>query len=169
MNNTVDNRITIIAAVAANGAIGFENRLLYRLPADMKRFKALTTGNTIIMGRRTYESLPHGALPNRRNIVLTRSNATFPGCEVYHDFEEALRRCSPNGRIFIIGGGSVYKETIPFTAHLCLTLVHDTPPTADTFFPDYSSGWIETSREDFPADNRHSVPYSFVDYARKDL
>ena len=85
--------INIIAAVAKNRAIGYQNKLLYWLPNDLKRFKALTTGHTIIMGRRTFESLPKGALPNRRNIVLTRSQQTFPGCDVFASLEEALKHC----------------------------------------------------------------------------
>lgn len=82
--------ITIIAAVARNRAIGFENKLLYWLPNDLKRFKALTTGHTIIMGRNTFESLPKGALPNRRNVVLSRTTKELPGCEVFPTLEEAL-------------------------------------------------------------------------------
>ena len=98
-------RISIIAAVAANRAIGYRNRLLYWLPNDLKRFKALTTGHTIIMGRRTFESLPKGALPNRRNIVLTRqTDLVCPGAECFASIEEALEHCSPTEDVYIIGG-----------------------------------------------------------------
>lgn len=93
--------ITIIAAVAANRAIGFENKLLYWLPNDLKRFKALTTGNTIIMGRRTFESLPKGALPNRRNIVISRTQSKFPGCDTYSSLEDAISHCSSDEDIYI--------------------------------------------------------------------
>ena len=100
--------MTIIAAVAQNNAIGFENKLIYWLPNDLKRFKALTTGHTIIMGRKTFESLPKGALPNRRNIVLSRqSTFTAPGAEVFHSLEEALKACKPEEELFIIGGSSL--------------------------------------------------------------
>ena len=92
--------ITIIAAVAANRAIGFENKLLYWLPNDLKRFKALTTGNTIIMGRRTFESLPKGALPNRRNIVISRTQNEFPGCDTYSSLEDAISNCSSDEDIY---------------------------------------------------------------------
>ena len=87
-------RISIIAAVARNRAIGKDNKLVYRLPDDMKRFKALTTGHTVVMGRKTFESLPKGALPNRRNIVLSRTRHDFPECEAYTSLEEALKHCS---------------------------------------------------------------------------
>ena len=161
--------ISIISAVARNNAIGYQNKLIYWLPNDLKRFKLLTTGHTIIMGRRTFESLPKGALPNRRNIVLSRtaSAEAFPGCDLYPSLQEALLHCSADEDIYIIGGYSVYKEALPLAHRLCLTLVHDTPQHADTFFPDYSQDWEESWREDHPADEKHSVPYSFVDFIRK--
>ena len=98
--------ITIIAAVAKNRAIGFENKLIYWLPNDLKRFKALTTGHTIVMGRKTFESLPKGALPNRRNCVLTRSTKELPGCECFNSWDEFLATCQPEEDIYIIGGAS---------------------------------------------------------------
>ena len=158
-------RITIIAAVARNRAIGFENKLIYWLPNDLKRFKQLTTGHTIIMGRNTYLSLPKGALPNRRNIVLSRSQKAFPGCDTYASLSEALRHCGEDEDIYIIGGASVYRQALPLANRLCLTEVDDTPAEADTFFPDYSD-WHETAREDHPADDRHAYRYSFVDYTK---
>ena len=102
--------ISIIVAIAENRAIGSENKLIYWLPNDLKRFKALTTGNTIIMGRRTFESLPKGALPNRRNIVLSRKGKAedFPGADLYPTLEDALDSCE--GDVYIIGGASVYKK-----------------------------------------------------------
>ena len=162
-------RLSLIAAVAENGAIGYDNKLIYWLPNDMKRFKALTTGNTIIMGRRTFESLPKGALPNRRNIVLSRTGKAedFPGCDLYHSLEEALQNCSAEEDIYIIGGNSVYKEAMPIADRLCLTLVNDTPEKADTFFPDFSEGWKEDTREDHDTDEKHAQKYSFVDFIRK--
>ena len=130
--------ITIIAAVARNRAIGFENKLIYWLPNDLKRFKQLTTGNTIIMGRNTFMSLPKGALPNRRNIVLSTTVSTIEGCDVYRSLDEALQHCNAGDHIYIIGGASVYNEAISRADRLCLTEVYDTPAQADTFFPDYS-------------------------------
>lgn len=169
---TINNktcRLSLIAAVAENGAIGYENKLIYWLPNDLKRFKALTTGNTIIMGRRTFESLPKGALPNRRNIVLSRTGKTedFPGCDHYHSLEEALQHCNADEDIYIIGGNSVYQEAMPLADRLCLTLIHDTPNKADTFFPDFSEGWEECEREDHDIDEKHHQRYSFVDFIRK--
>ena len=129
--------ISIIAAVAKNRAIGYQNKLIYWLPNDLKRFKALTTGHTIIMGRNTFLSLPKGALPNRRNIVLSRTTSAFPGCEVYASIEEALKHCSAEEDIYIIGGASVYKQALPLADRLCLTEIDDTPAEADTFFSPY--------------------------------
>ena len=159
--------ISIIAAVAKNRAIGYQNELIYWLPNDLKRFKALTTGHTIIMGRNTYLSLPKGALPNRRNIVLSRSTKAFPGCDVYPSLEEALQHCTPDEDIYIIGGASVYRQALKIADRLCLTEIDDTPADADTFFPSYEDNWQEESREDHPIDDRHDFPYSFVDYIRK--
>ena len=158
--------ISIIAAVAKNRAIGYKNKLIYWLPNDLKRFKALTTGHTIIMGRNTFLSLPKGALPNRRNIVLSRSAKAFEGCDVYPSIEEALAHCAPDEDIYIIGGASVYRQALKIADRLCLTEIDDTPAEADTFFPPYKDDWKEESREDHPADDRHDFPYSFVDYVK---
>ncbi|MBQ5826205.1 MAG: dihydrofolate reductase, partial [Bacteroidaceae bacterium] len=105
--------LTLICALAQNRAIGFENKLLYHLRADLQRFKALTTGNTIIMGRKTFESLPKGALPNRRNLVLTRNQDwSAPGVEVFSSLEDALNACEVGEKVFVIGGESVYAEAL---------------------------------------------------------
>jgi len=160
--------INIIAAVAQNLAIGYQNKLLYWLPNDLKRFKALTTGHTIIMGRRTFESLPKGALPNRRNVVLTRSQITFPGAETFPTLQAALASCAPDEDIYIIGGASVYKEALPFADRLCLTEIQDTPVQADAFFPQFSKEeWAEVWSEEHHPDERHAQAYRFVDYEKK--
>ncbi|MBQ6204311.1 MAG: dihydrofolate reductase [Prevotella sp.] len=159
--------ISIIAALARNRAIGYHNKLLYWLPNDLKRFKALTTGHTIIMGRRTYESLPKGALPNRRNVVLTRSEKEFPGCEVFPSLEEAIKHCDPEEDVFIIGGASVYRQALPFADQLCLTEIDNVPAEADAFFPPFEDDWQETYREEHEADERHAHNYAFVDYSPK--
>ena len=109
--------ISVIAAVAKNRAIGFENKLIYWLPNDLKRFKALTTGHTIIMGRNTFLSLPKGALPNRRNIVLSRSTKDFPGCDVYSSLEEALKHCTPDEDIYIIGRSTTHQRKPTPSSH----------------------------------------------------
>lgn len=170
--------ISIIVAIAQNRAIGFENKLIYWLPNDLKRFKGLTTGNTIIMGRKTFESLPKGALPNRRNIVISRTASAdaFPGAECYPTLEAAIEAAKSgyeydgkhSTEVFIIGGASVYQQALPFADRLCLTLVHDTPAQADTYFPEWNdSEWQETFREDHDTDEKHNQKYSFIDLCRK--
>ena len=158
--------ISMIAAVAKNRAIGFENKLIYWLPNDLKRFKALTTGHTIVMGRKTYESLPKGALPNRRNCVLTKSTKELPGCECFACWDGFIKSCKPDEDIYIIGGASLYTNLLDKADRLCLTEIDDTPTQADTFFPEYAEGWQEKWREDHPVDDRHAYPYSFVDYVK---
>jgi len=157
--------INIIAAVARNRAIGFENKLIYWLPNDLKRFKQLTTGNTIVMGRRTFESLPKGALPNRRNCVLTTTTEQLPGCECFASWDAFIGTCKPDEEIFIIGGASLYRYLLDKADRLYLTEIDDTPRQADSFFPDYSD-WREVCREEHGADERHAHAYAFVDYER---
>ena len=171
--------ISIIAAVAKNRAIGYKNKLLYWLPNDLKRFKALTTGHTIIMGRNTYESLPKGALPNRRNVVLSRSafnihhpspithHPSFPGCEVFPNLEAALQSCKPDEDIYIIGGARVYQQAMAVADRLCLTEIDDTPEEADAFFPDYND-WKDACSEAHETDEKHAFRYAFVDYKREE-
>lgn len=160
--------ISMIAAVAENLAIGFENKLLYWLPNDLKRFKALTTGHTIIMGRRTYESLPKGALPNRRNIVLSRTaKEAFPGTETYPSLSEALSHCTPDEEIFIIGGASLYAEALPYAERLLLTQIADRPQQADAFFPPISvNEWRMEKCEKHAPDEKHAYAYEFINYMR---
>ena len=157
--------ISVIAAVARNRAIGKDNRLLYWLPNDLRRFKSLTTGHTIIMGRRTCEILPKGALPNRRNIVLSRSQKDFPGCECYASLREALDHCNDEEEVFIIGGASIYKQAMAIADRLCLTEIDDTPADADAFFPSYDD-WKLVAREEHPADEKHAYSYVFADYEK---
>jgi dihydrofolate reductase len=157
--------ISIIAAVARNRAIGYQNKLIYWLPNDLKRFKQLTTGHTIIMGRNTYLSLPKGALPNRRNIVLSTTVKTIPGCDVYPSLQNAISHCTADEDIYIIGGASVYEQALPMADRLCLTEVDDTPADADTFFPPYD-GWRIDKKEAHQKDERHAFEYAFVDYIR---
>lgn len=161
--------ITIIAAVAQNNAIGYENKLIYWLPNDLKRFKTLTTGNTIIMGRKTFESLPKGALPNRRNIVLThQTDFSAPGAEIFHSLDEALKTCQANEEIFIIGGVSLYEEALERADRLCLTHIEDTPQKADAFFPEINPQvWMIENNEQHDVDEKHSYRYSFKDYVHK--
>lgn len=160
--------ITIIAAIAKNNAIGFRNKLLYWLPDDLKRFKRLTTGHTIIMGRKTFESFPKGALPNRRNVVLTRQKEIlFNGAEVFHSLQEALGGCDSSEDIYIIGGASLYKESLSIASRLCLTEIDDTPSLADAYFPVIDKKeWKEVAREAHQKDEKHPFEFAFVDYER---
>lgn len=162
--------ISIIVATALNNAIGYKNKLLYWLPNDLKRFKFLTTGHSIIMGRKTFESLPKGALPNRRNIVLsTRKDISFEGAEIFPSLEEAITSCAGEDEIFIIGGASVYKQALNYANRIYLTRIEDIPKDADAFFPPIEeTHWKEKSREVHPFDEKHPCSYSFIDYQKED-
>ena len=154
------SKVSIIAAVDRHMAIGFENKLLFWLPNDLKRFKALTTGNTILMGRKTFESLPKGALSNPDTVC--------PGAEVFPSLEAALKSCREDEHIYIIGGASIYQQALSLADELCLTEIDSTAPEADAYFPEVSSKvWQEKSREAHPADEKHLCSYAFVDYVRK--
>ncbi len=165
-----NKNISLIVAMAENRAIGVNNSLLYRLPNDMRRFRTITTGHTIIMGRRTYESLPHGALPNRRNIVLstTAPSTAFPNCETYHSLEEALQQCPDGEEVIVIGGAQLYRAAMPYATRIYLTLVHHTPTNADTFFPQLTpDDWTITEEEHYTPDSKHNYSYSFLTLLRK--
>lgn len=161
-------KIALIAAIAQNNAIGFENKLIYWLPNDLKRFKELTTGHTIIMGSNTFRSLPKGALPNRRNIVLSRKEKTFSGAETFNSLEEALANCINEEIVYIIGGEMLYKSAMPIADILCLTEVNDTPMNADAFFPDFTkSDWEVIQNEAYGTDEKHHFEYRFVTYLKR--
>ena len=161
-------KLALIAAIAKNNAIGHENRLIYWLPNDLKRFKELTTGHTIIMGSNTFRSLPKGALPNRRNIVLSRKEKGFPGCETFSSLEEALANCTNEDIVYIIGGEMLYKTALPLADILCLTEIDDTPKEADAFFPEFRKNeWEVIEQEEFETDEKHQFCYSFVTYSKR--
>lgn len=160
-------KVAMIAAVAENRAIGNNNELIYWLPDDLKRFKQLTTGHTIIMGSNTFRSLPKGALPNRRNIVLSRKKIAFPGAEVFPSLEKALKSCANEKTVYIIGGEQLYSYALPFADILYLTEVKNTPKKADAFFPEWRSGeWCETEREERCKDEKHAFDFAFTTYTR---
>lgn len=160
-------QLNIIAAIAADHAIGYRNDMVYFIHDDLKRFKRLTTGHTVIMGRRTFRSLPKGALPNRRNIVLSRTENHFAGCEVFPSLSEAIAHLAPDEQAFIIGGASLYKEALSLADRLFLTEIAAVPPHADVFFPAFDhNDWIVESRESHLASGE-TPAYSFVDYIRK--
>lgn len=161
--------LSIICALTMNRAIGNKGGLLYYLPADLKHFKNLTTGHTIIMGRKTFESLPKGALPNRRNVVITRqADFQAPGIEVFHSFEDALQACQTDDEVYVIGGESVYAAALPLAQRLCLTHIEAIPDEADTFFPSFDeSQWVVESEEAHEPDEKNHQAYRFVNYRRK--
>lgn len=161
-------KLALIAAIARNNAIGFENKLIYWLPNDLKRFKELTTGHTIIMGSNTFRSLPKGALPNRRNIVLSRKENAFPGAETFKSLEEALANCNNEEIVYIIGGETLYRAAMPYADILCLTEINDTPENADAFFPEFKRfEWEIIQDERHEKDEKHNFEYSFVTYLRR--
>lgn len=149
-------------------AIGANNTLLWHLPSDLKRFKRLTTGHTILMGRKTWESLPNGALPNRRNVVVSRRASMLEGAEVYPNIEEALSALSTEERLFVIGGGEIYTQLLPKATKLCLTLVEGTFPAADTFFPKLDwSEWQRTTEEYTPAQEEGGFGSTYIEATRR--
>lgn len=160
--------LSIIACISkVHRAIGYKNRLLYAIPSDMTRFRMLTTGHTIIMGRKTFESLPTGALPNRRNIVISKTREQIAGCEVYTSLEEALeaRKETTEDECFIIGGASIYEQALPFADKLYLTIVEKEPEHADTFFPEINPAeWEVTEKE---MRNENGLPFTFLTLYRK--
>ena len=164
-----EKNISIIVAIAENYAIGKDNRLLYHLSDDLKRFKKLTTGHTVIMGRNTFLSLPAGALPNRTNIVISDvPGERFPCCIMTGSIEDAISKCDENDECFIIGGGMIYRQFLPYASRLYITWLHASPD-ADTFFPEINfDQWVELSRERHKAEGKNEVDYSFVIYKRKD-
>ncbi len=160
-----DHEIFLIYARAANGVIGHEGTLPWRLPADLKRFKALTIGKPMIMGRKTFESLP-GLLPRRRHIVLTRRERwDSEGAEIAHSVDEALelaRRDNDNGEIPVVGGAAIYDVFRPLAQRIEVTEIHADYP-GDTFMKPLGSQWEVASRKDFEAEGERPA-YSFVTY-----
>jgi dihydrofolate reductase len=163
--------ISIIVAIDENNAIGKNNQLLCHLPNDLKYFKSITQGHTIIMGRNTYESLPNGALPNRRNIVLSRNpDYKCDRCELVSTLEEAIALSEKEDTVFIIGGAAVYKKAIDIADQLYVTYIHHTFENADTFFPTINTNeWREISRTYNAADEKNKYNHSFVIYQRKKI
>lgn len=162
--------ISLIAAIGKNNEIGKGNTLLFNMPADMKHFRDTTQGHSVIMGRKTFESLPNGALPNRRNIIITRDTEyKSEGVEVVHSLDEALKLFENNEEeIFVIGGAEIYKHAIDKADKLYITHIDAEDKDADSFFPIINKEiWIETKREDFKKDDKNKYNYSFVEYNRK--
>ena len=157
---------TIIAAIGKNGELGKDNDLIWHLPNDLIRFKKITSGHDVIMGRKTFESLGQ-PLPNRKNIIVTRNkHYLVDGCFIVNSLEAALKMTN-NENHFILGGAEIYKQAIEFADVLDLTLI-DASFEADAFFPEIDHNiWKEVSREDYKADAKHQYDYSFVTYKKK--
>lgn len=164
MNSGRTPRIALIAALARNGVIGRDNALPWRLPADLQRFRTLTMGKPIIMGRKTHESLGR-VLPGRDNVVVTRDpDYVASGCTVVHSLEEAIVACAGHDQAFVIGGAEIYAQALPLVSTLYMTEVA-ADAEGETRFPDFErSRFVETSREHHEADEQNPLPYDFVVY-----
>jgi dihydrofolate reductase len=163
-----NKEIAIIVALDEKNAIGKNGNLLCHLPNDLKHFKRITENYTVVMGRKTFESLPKGALPNRKNIVLTSGKAEdFPGCRICRTPEEIRTATTDDEKIFIIGGAQLYRTALPCVNRLYITRIHHTFGDADTFFPDINfSEWELTEKETHAADEKHRYDYTFLTYIK---
>jgi len=161
--------ISIVVATGRSNEIGIKGGLLCHLPADLKRFKEITSGHTVIMGRKTFESLPKGPLPNRRNVVISRNpDLKIEGVEVYPSLDYAFIILIDEEEVFIIGGEQIYEQTLPIADKIYLTKIHADFPEADVFFPKIDlSVWRETNRETFFADEKNPYSFSFIEYERR--
>ena len=158
--------IQIVVIVDQNNGIGKNNQLLCHIPADLKHFKQLTVGHPVIMGRKTYDSMGK-PLPNRRNIVITKQNLEIDGCEVVHSVEKALKICTGEELVSIIGGATIFEQSMHLVDKIHLTYIHHTFE-ADTFFPKIDTElWEVTAKEDYEGDDKNPYPYSFITYKRR--
>lgn len=159
--------ITLIAAIAENNALGKNNDLLWHLPDDFKHFKETTSGNYIIMGRKTFESFPK-PLPNRTHVIITRQkNYLQEGCIIANDLETAINSCPKTENLYIIGGSEIYNQAIHLADELDITLVHDSFD-ADVFFPEIDRDIWELISEKFhPKDEKHQHEFTFQTFVRK--
>ncbi len=160
--------ISIIVAVAENNVIGNNNELLWHLSEDLKRFKRITRGHTVVMGRNTYLSLPKRPLPDRRNIVISdRKEETFEGCVMTSSVNEVLEKCKHEEEVFVIGGGMVYKQFMDIADKLYITRVHKAFE-GDTCFPDILyEKWKLVDKQENLTDLNNNLTYSFLTYIRK--
>ena len=163
----IHKNISIIVAIAQNFAIGKNNDLLFHLPNDLKHFKEITSGHTIIMGRNTLLSLPKWPLPNRRHIIISdKPEDEFQGCETVFSIDEAIEKVKDEQEAFIIGGGMIYRQFYPLAGKLYLTLVHQ-DFDADVYFPEINyDEWEEESKKDF-FDEKNDFNYSYLNLQRK--
>ena len=167
MENKILHNISIIVAIAENQAIGKDNKLLCHIPDDLKRFKRLTTGHTLIMGRNTFLSLPNGKLPHRKHIVITDvADETFGGCEMARSIDDAIAMTRSLEECFVIGGGMVYAHFLPLAGKLYLTRIHHSFE-ADTFFPQIDfTQWRAVSSESVEAGENNPYAHTYTEYVR---
>lgn len=160
--------ITIIVVVDSNNAIGYRNNLLAHLPGDLKRFKKITTGHCVIMGKKTWESLPKKPLAGRKNIVLTDNELDCFDCaETARSIDEALNYCDGGREVFVIGGGSVYRQFMPMADRLLVTHIHR-EFRADTFFPFIDPGvWYVAEEEEHITDDKEGISFTYTTYLRR--
>ena len=161
--------VTLIAAVGKNREIGKRNALIWRLPGDLPFFKATTMGHPVVMGRKTFESFPKGALPGRQNIVITRNRDYAPkGVTVAHSIDEALAAATMPGDVFIIGGEEIYRASFPLVNTIYLTVIDHKFRDVDAHFPRIDMrSWTITAQEEHPADDRNPYPFTFMTLQRK--
>ncbi len=161
--------LSIIVAIAENNAIGQKGDLLCHLPADLKHFKETTSGHTVLMGERTYLSLPKRPLPKRRNIVLTDvAGRTYEGAEMAYSIPELLELVKNEEEAFVIGGGTVYRQFLPLADKLYITHIHHAFPEADTFFPEIDPAiWQQTAAEKHLADKDNPYDFTFTEYIKR--
>jgi len=161
--------ISIIVAIAKNYAIGKKGDLLCHMPADLKHFKTITSGHTVMMGERTFLSLPKHPLPNRRNIVLTDvKGKTFEGAETVYSIDEMVNCINGDEEAFVIGGGMVYRQMMERADKLYITHIHHSWSDADTFFPEIDpTVWKQLSAERHAADENNPYDYTFAEYGRR--
>ena len=154
--------VSLIVAIAENGVIGDKNALLWNIKEDMRRFRTITTGHPVIMGRKTFDSIGR-PLPKRTNVVITRGDTVYDGCEMAHSLEEAVSMFPKEEEVFIIGGAQIYEQALPLADKLYLTIVHQNYE-GDTSFPKLDfTGWRELSREDFERGEEYDGAFSFID------
>ena len=164
--------INIIVALTADRAIGRGGDMLFHISDDLRRFRRITTGHPVIMGRKTFESLPKGALPDRRNMVVTRNpRFTAPGIETFSSLTDAIASCReslPQGEAFILGGGEIYRQAMPLAQRLYLTEINAMAVDADTFFPEIDpADWAATDRGDWQTDQRSGARFRFITMERR--
>lgn len=160
--------ISIIVAYDNRQAIGCRNEMPWHLSDDLRRFKAITTGHTVIMGRNTWLSLPFRPLKNRRNIVISGTMPDTEGCEVVRSIDDALALVGPDEEAFVMGGASIYRQTIDKADRLLITRVFASHPEADTFFPEYDAGqWEEVEQSERLHDDTANLDYQYITLQRK--